>query len=219
MISSHVASLRSESWKPQRAFVRPQTQTYNEMTTPNPGMTREAFKRLRSACQSFEERLTLGEAIRNGWTAPAIEAAAGMYSGRGAGDLKYRLAIQDCSKRTYYSPEDRAADEARLAARQAEEDARAAITITRGTMPVPPEFKAIRAACRNMLDCDRLSAALEAGWLAKDINFLARQFCWVATRHRVEMKETPSAIRFTLEMIQGRPGGHYSPYLPRNKKN
>lgn len=182
-------------------------------------MTREAFKRLRHACQSFEERLTLGEAIRNGWTAPAIEAEARKYIGRVKGDLRLRVAIRNCSERTYYTPEKLAADEALRLARQAEKDARAAITITRETMPVPPEFKAIRAACRNMLDCDRLSAALEAGWLAKDINFLARQFCWVATRHRFEMKETPSAIRFALEMIEGRPGGQYSPYLPRNKKN
>jgi hypothetical protein len=64
-----------------------------------------------------------------------------------------------------------------------------------------------------MLDCDRLSSALEAGWSATDINYLARQFSEVACR--VPFKETPAAIRFALEMIEGRPAGRFSTYLPR----
>lgn len=154
----------------------------------------------------------LGEAIRQGWTASGIEAAARRYSGKG--DLKYRIAIQDASKRRYYSPEEQAADDARIRAIEEQQAARAAIKATRATRPnVPSEFKAIRAACRNMLDCDRLSTVLEAGWSVSDINFLARQFSEVACG--VKLKETPSAIRFALEMIGGRPAGQFSPYLPR----
>lgn len=66
-----------------------------------------------------------------------------------------------------------------------------------------------------MLDCDRLSASLEAEWSAKDISFLARQFSEVACG--VKLKETPSAIRFALEMVQGKPGERFSPYLPRQR--
>ncbi|MCG2642444.1 MULTISPECIES: hypothetical protein [Bradyrhizobium] len=183
-------------------------------TAPQPG-AREAFKLLRSVCKNFQERLMLGEAIRQGWTASGIEAEARRYSGKG--DLKYRIAIQDASKRRYYSPDEQAADQARLKELEDAEAARAAIKATRATRPnVPPEFNVIRAACRSMLDCDRLSAALEAEWSAADINYLARQFSEVACG--VEMKETPSAIRFTLEMIQGKPGGQLSPYLPRRNK-
>ncbi|MFB6458637.1 hypothetical protein [Bradyrhizobium tunisiense] len=180
---------------------------------PRPG-TREAFKFLRSVCRTFQERLMLGEAIRQGWTAPGIEAEARRYSGKG--DLKFRIAIQDASKRRYYSPEEQSADQARWKEPEDAQAARAAIKATRTTRPnVPPEFAAIRAACRNMLDCDRLSAAFEAGWSASDISYLARQFSEVACG--VQMKVTPSAIRFTLETIQGKPGGQLSPYLPRRK--
>lgn len=156
----------------------------------------------------------LGEAIRQGWTATGIEAEARRYSGKG--DLKYRIAIQDASKRRCYSPEEQAADQARWKEVEDSQAARAAIKAARATRPsAPPEFKVIRAACRNMLDCDRLSTVLEAGWSASDINFLARQFSEVACG--VEMKETPSAIRFALEMIGGRPAGQFSPYLPRRQ--
>lgn len=185
------------------------------MTTPQPG-AREAFKLLRSVCKSFQERLMLGEAIRQGWTASGIEAEARRYSGKG--DLKYRIAIQDASKRRYYSPEEQAADQAQWKELEDTQAARAAIAATRATrLNVPPEFKSIRAACRNMLDCDRLSAALKAGWSANDINFLARQFSEVACG--VKLKETPSAIRFALEMMQGKPGGQFSPYLPIKNDN
>ncbi|WP_424578432.1 hypothetical protein [Bradyrhizobium sp. USDA 326] len=143
------------------------------------------------------------------------EAEARRYSGKG--DLKFRIAIQDASKRRYYSPDEQTADQARWKELEDARAPRAAKKATRATRPnVPPEFAAIRAACRNMLDCDRLSAALETGWSANDINFLARQFSEVACG--VEMKETPSAIRFTLEMIQGKPGGELPPYLPRRNK-
>ncbi|GAB7000130.1 MAG: hypothetical protein CFE30_15945 [Bradyrhizobium sp. PARBB1] len=176
---------------------------------------RKEFAFLRSVCRSLQERFTLGEAIRQGWTASAIEADARRYTGRG-GDLKYRIAIQDASQRRYYSPEERAADEARWKANEGARAARAAIKLTRSTKPnVPADYKPILAACRDMLDIDRLTAVLEAGWSADDIRYLARQFCWVATNHRVKMKETPAAFRFTLEMVQGRPAGTYSPYLPR----
>lgn len=175
---------------------------------------RKEFEFLRSVCRSFQERLALGEAIRQGWTASGIEAEARRYTGRG--DLKYRIAIKDASERRYYSPEEQAADWAAWHEAEAAKAARAAIKVTRATKPkVPPEYKAILAACRNMLDIDRLSAALEAEWQADDIKYLARQFCEVATRHRVKMKETPASIRFALEMILGRPAGQYSPYLPR----
>lgn len=184
------------------------------MTTPQPN-TREAFKFLRSVCKNFQERLKLGDAIRQGWTAPGIEAEARRYSGKG--DLKYRIAIQDASKRRYYSPEEQAADQARWKEQENALAARAAIKATRATRPkVPPEFSGIRAACRDMLDCDRLSAALEAEWSAEDINYLARQFSEVACG--AQMKATPSAIRFALEMIQGKSGGQFSPYLPRRNQ-
>ncbi|MET4292504.1 hypothetical protein [Bradyrhizobium sp. LB5.2] len=157
----------------------------------------------------------LGVAIRQGWTAPGIEAEARRYTGKG--DLKYRIAIQDASKRRYYTPEEQAADQARWKELEDAQAARAAIKATRATRPtMPAEFNTIRAACRNMLDCDRLSAALEAEWSAKDINYLARQFSEVACG--VKLKETPSGIRFALEQIEGRPGGQFSPYLPRQSR-
>ena len=180
-------------------------------TTPHPG-AREAFKFLRSICRDFQERLMLAEAIRQGWPASGIEAEARRYTGKG--DLKFRIAIQDASKRRYYSPEEQAADQVRWKELEEAQAARSAIKATRATRPkVPPEFAGIRAACRNMLDCDRLSSALDAEWTASDIDYLARQFSEVACG--VQMKATPSAIRFALEMIQGKPGGQLSPYLPR----
>ncbi|MBR0899958.1 hypothetical protein JQ616_33825 [Bradyrhizobium tropiciagri] len=184
------------------------------MTAPIAAGRRKEFEFLRSVCRTLQERSTLGTAIRQGWSASGIEAEARIYKGKG--DLKYRIAIQDASERRYYSPEERAADEARWKANEEVMAARAAIAVTHATKPkVPPEYKPVLAACRNMLDIDRLSAVLEAGWLADDIRYLARQFCWVATRHRVTMKETPAAIRFALEMIEGKPAGKLSPYLPR----
>lgn len=158
----------------------------------------------------------LGEAIRQGWTASGIEVEARRYTGKG--DLRYRIAIQDASKRRYYGPEEQAVDQTRWKELEDAQAVRAAIKATRATRPnVPPEFKTIRAACRNMLDCDRLSAAFEAGWSANDINFLARQFSEVACG--VKLKETPSAIRFALEMMQGKLGGQFSPYLPMRNDN
>ncbi|WP_157038777.1 hypothetical protein [Rhodopseudomonas palustris] len=152
----------------------------------------------------------LGEAIRNQWPAHAIEAAARQYKGRG--DLKYRLAIQDASKRRYYSPEERAADYAALHERQAELEARSAMKATKATRPsVPPEFKAARAACRSVLDCDRLKAALEAGWLPEQLNYVARQLSKKASR--VAFRETPAAYRHAFEFINGADPAHFT-FLP-----
>lgn len=134
-----------------------------------------------------------------------------MFTGRTSKKMKCRRAIQYASQHRYYSPEERAADEAALREQQATMEARDAIKATRATRPkVPPEYKAIRAACRSELDCDHLSAALEAGWPAKHINFLARQLSVAASR--IPNKETPAAIRMALSMIQGWPAGQYYSY-------
>jgi hypothetical protein len=102
----------------------------------------------------------LGKAIRSGWPAHAIEAEARSKRGRASKDLKHLMAIRDAAKCRYYRPEERAADAAWLREKQAALDARDAIKATRATRPpVPPEYKSIRAACRSMLDVDRLSSA------------------------------------------------------------
>lgn len=177
---------------------------------------RASYRRLRDVCKSFEERLLLGEAIRRGWPAHAIESAAKIYSGRCSKDIKLRQAIQDTAKRTYYSPEQQAADRAAHEAQEAANDARRAIRATKSTRPIVPskEWAPIRAACASMLDCDRLQTILDEGWDALDVIWLARQFSEVAG-HRKPLVATPAAIRLTLELIEHRAAGQYSPFLPR----
>lgn len=180
---------------------------------------RASFDYLRSVCRSFEERLVLGEAVRQGWPAHAIEAEACIYSGRTSKKNKMRLAIQDAARRRYYSPEQRAADEAASNALQGERDARDAIPATRATRPnVPPEYKQIRAACRSLLDCDNLTAAIEAGWTVPQLDCLARQWCEVATRNRLKMKETPASYRRTLGFIRGTTPEDLLQWLPDRLK-
>jgi hypothetical protein len=177
--------------------------------------TRASFDFLRSVCRDFHERLVLGEAIRQGWPAHAIEAAAGIYSGRSSQKIKLRLAIRDCATRRYYSPEEQAADWARYREREAAREARDAIKATNATRPkCPPEYRSIRAACRSMLDCDRLSSALEAGWSAEDIRCTARQLS-ICVIH-VPNRETPATLRAALELIEGRAAGDLS-LLPKNR--
>jgi hypothetical protein len=185
------------------------------MNTPTLAETRASFSYLRSVCRSFEERLVLGEAIRNGWTARGIELEAGIFSGRGPKDLKYRLAIQNASKRQYYSPEQQAADEQLLREKQEADDAREAIKATKDTRPKIPssDYAPIRAACKSMLDCDRLQAVLDAGWCAADIMYLARVHSEVAVH--VPNKATPGAIRFALALIENWPAGQYYSWFPR----
>jgi hypothetical protein len=181
----------------------------------SPSETRASFDRLRSICRDFNDRLILGEAIRNGWPASAIEDVAQGYGGRFPIDRKRLAAIHDTSKRKYYSPEERAADEARWQEAQAALDARDAIKATKATRPnVPPEFATLRAACRSMLDCDHLLWAFNEGWTAEDIRYLARQLSCAVGR-RVHNKETPGSLRLALSLIQGHPAGTYYGYLPR----
>jgi hypothetical protein len=173
---------------------------------------RASFDFLRSVCRDFQERLILGEAIRQGWPAHAIEATARMYSGRGSKKIKLRHAIRDCAARRYYGPEEQVADETWLRKREAANEARAAIKATRATRPkVPPTYKSIRAACRSLLDCDRLTSALEAGWSAEDIRCTARQLS-ICIIH-IPNRETPATLRAALELIEGRPAGHFLPRL------
>jgi hypothetical protein len=152
-------------------------------------------------------------ALSRGWPPLALEAEARNRRGPKRKRYKRLYAIHDATTRRYYTPEERAADLAWLQEIENAEKARDAIKATRATRPkAPQEYKAIGAACRSMLDCDRLSSALEAGWRASDINLLARAFSVIASR--VPNKETPASIRFALSMIEGRPAGHYPPFLP-----
>ncbi|MBR0751736.1 hypothetical protein JQ604_06040 [Bradyrhizobium jicamae] len=177
--------------------------------------TRASYDRLRSICRDFNDRLILGQAIRNGWPASAIEEVAQGYGGPGSIDRKRLSAIYDTAKRQYYSPEQRAADWAAYEEAQAAADARDAVKATKATRPkVPPEYASLRAACRSMLDCDHLSWALEEGWTAEDIRYLARQHSAVVGR-RIPNIETPGAIRLALGLIQGREAGVYRGWLPR----
>ncbi len=180
--------------------------------------TRASYDRLRSICRDFNDRLILGEAIRNGWPASAIEDVAQGYGGRAPIDRKRLSAIHETSKRKYYSPEQQAVDWAAYHEAQAASDARDAIKATKATKAtrpmVPPEYASLRAACRSMLDCDHLAWAFREGWTAEDIRYLARQTSSVVGR-RVHNKETPGSIRLALSLIQGHPAGVYRGYLPR----
>jgi hypothetical protein len=183
--------------------------------TPKSDETR-ALARLRSACRTDAAKDLLRQALDSGWPALAIEGliTTDACNRRLRKGIKRLYAIQEATSRRYYSPEERSADEARFRERQAAEDARAAIKATKATRPaVPPEYKAIRTACVNMLNCDHLSSALEAGWKAADILRLARAHSGIVGR-RVYGKETPGAIRLVLELIQGWPAGRYRSYLP-----
>lgn len=156
----------------------------------------------------------LGEAIRNGWTAAGIAHEAGVFRGSRKG--RYRAAIHSASQRRYYSPEQRAADLAALQEANAAEAARDAIKTTNATRPVVPiEYKAIRAACKSMLDCDRLSWAVNEGWRAADIALIARQLNSVASR--IPNKETPAAYRWALGWIEGSPAGHCPSFIGSSK--
>jgi hypothetical protein len=139
---------------------------------------------------------------------PSYRQTSHWRSGPQEEALQAAYALEDAASRHYYSPEEQAADEARWAQIEAEEAARRAIKATRAIRPVIPsnEYAPIRAACRNMLDCDRLQVVLDAGWTATDIKYLARQHSVVVGR-RVRSKETPGAIRLVLELIRGCPAG------------
>lgn len=170
-----------------------------------------ALARLRSACRTEAAKDLLRQALDEGWPALAIEdlISTDACNRRVRKGIKRLYAIQAAASRRYYSPEERAADEARWREREAAEDARAAIKATKATRPVvPPEYKAIRAGCINMLNCDHLAYALEAGWTAADILFLTRHHSCVVGR-RVNGKETPAAIRLVLALIQGWPAGRF----------
>ena len=173
-----------------------------------------ALARLRSACRSPEAKELLHRALDRGWPALAIEELAKGVRGPKQKLYKRLYAIQDAASRRYYSPEERVADEARWAQTEAHEAARKAVKATKATRPAIPskEYAPIRAACRTMLDCDRLQDALGAGWAAGDIKYLARQFSEVAIHQ--PLRETPASIRFALELIQGWPAGRYFSYLP-----
>lgn len=177
---------------------------------------RASYERLRDACDSFEERLRLGEAIRKGWPSHAIEAEAQNIRSRMTIKRKRQYAIYDCSRRTYFSPEYHAETAKILAAEEAADAARKAIKATRATRPTTPseEWSTIRAACMNMYDCDALQTILDDGWCAADVLFMARQFSCVVGRRRAGL-ETPGSIRFALSMIQGHPAGTYGSFLPR----
>jgi hypothetical protein len=180
------------------------------MPQPSLNKIRSSFDYLRSVCRDFNERLVLGDAIRNGWTADGIAHEAGTYKGSRKG--RHLVAIYNASRRRYYSPEQRAADQAALQALNAAEEARDAIKATKATRPVVPiDYKAVRAACRSMLDCDRLSWAVNEGWRAADIALIARQLSNVAS-HKPN-RETPASYRSALSWIEGKPAGHCPPFL------
>lgn len=176
---------------------------------------RLSYERLRDACDTFEERLTLGEAIRNGWPSHAIEAEAQNIRSRMTIKRKRQHAIYDCSRRTYYSPDQRAADAAWLAEKVAEDAALKAVKATKATRPVIPskDWAPIRTACLTMLDCGRLQTILDDGWKPSDVLYIARVHSEVSV-HR-PFVESPGAIRFALALLQGHPAGEYCGWFPR----
>lgn len=183
---------------------------------PKESALRDSYARLRAVCKSFEERLVLGEAVRRGWPALAIEREARKYSGRTSKDIKLRHAIQETSQRRYISPDEIAADQAWLAAKEAVEATRKSIRATKANRPTIPSqaWSPIRAACLTALDCDHLQTILDDGWDPDDVLYLSRQLS-IVVGHRRPNVHTPAAIRLALELIQGRAAGQYSPYLPR----
>jgi hypothetical protein len=67
---------------------------------------RQRFSYLRSVCRGFDERMMLGDAIKNGWTAEALtKFAENARTPYGGGirhkHLAYRYAIQNAAARQY----------------------------------------------------------------------------------------------------------------------
>ncbi|RYH59240.1 MAG: hypothetical protein EON54_11245 [Alcaligenaceae bacterium] len=135
---------------------------------PSESAHRASYERLRDACDTLEERLTLGEAIRKGWPAASIEDEAKNIRAHAPIKRKRQTAIYECSRRFYISPEQKAADQAAFDAEEAADDARKAVKATRATRPTTPskEWAPIRSACRDMYDCDALQTILDDRWCA-----------------------------------------------------
>ncbi len=182
---------------------------------PKESALRDSYERLRDACDTFEERLLLGQAIQRGWTATLIEREAKRYKVPRRIKDRRRQAVYDTSRRDYMSPEETAKIWADMEAIDAANAARNAILATKATRPaIPsPAYAPIRAACRSMLDVDRFQCALDAGWKAEDILYLARVHSEVSVHRR--LVESPGAIRFALSLIEGHPAGQYYSWLPR----
>ena len=67
---------------------------------------RQRYTYLRSVCRDFDERMLLGEAIRNGWTADTLTKLAEYFRDPYGGrirhkDLAYRYAIHKAASRQY----------------------------------------------------------------------------------------------------------------------
>jgi hypothetical protein len=68
---------------------------------------RTSFQYLRSVCRSFSERLVLGTAVRNGWSATALtDLAEGFRKGHHGVTMKpkehaYRRTIEIAAERLY----------------------------------------------------------------------------------------------------------------------
>ena len=70
--------------------------------------TRRGYSYLRSVCRGFDERMLLGDAIKNGWTAEALTKLAEYSRDPYGGGIRhkhlaYRYAIHKAASRPYVS--------------------------------------------------------------------------------------------------------------------
>lgn len=170
---------------------------------------RQSYSYLRSVCRGFDERMTLGDAIRNGWNAKAItklaEESRYQYRGSQSKETAYRHAIRKAASQRYVSDEEKEARHRELEALLAECAARAAIKATKDNRPtVPAKFKAFLTACQNMEDCDRLITVIEGGWSASDLVKIAEGF-----GRGVNGKPTPLSMRLAVSTSGGNPPGQH----------
>lgn len=178
---------------------------------------RQSYTYLRSVCRDFSERMTLGDAIKNGWNADTItklaEESRDRFRGYRAKENAYQHAIRKAASTRFVSDDEKALHLAEMELLRAEVEARRAIKANKDNRPsVPLAFQPFLTACQNMEDCAALTTVIAGGWSASDLWKIAEGF-----GRGVSGKPTPLSLRLAVSTAGGNsPGEHI---LLRTSKN